>query len=170
MTRKRILKPHSERNFNRVVIGWVFTVCLIGEFSVISQLRLDSCNWCSPILTCLPWLHNLAENSKFVSQLEVVWLFCVLGSPVLLVLLFVFVDDFEQRVLQGWAVMLFVFGIVFFFILFAVASGEPSSNATAFGRLYRNSFLFFSDSGLFYFRIYSFLCVFFNSAYTRSGR
>lgn len=106
--REKLLAPKSDRTFNAIFLTWFFIGYTLGILINIYNISFSDCGICVSIATYIPSIDKMAVGSRYPEAMHYVWLYSIFSSPLLLILLFVYVREFNRRVMPDYGVMLFL--------------------------------------------------------------
>jgi len=100
----RLLTPRSEKRFNIILAVWFGLAYVLAQFITVSGLSFSDCCACEWIVRGAPAVKKGSVGSLYPEAMQYVWTYILLTLPILFVVFFVFVTDFNHRVLATWAV------------------------------------------------------------------
>ena len=111
-TREKLLTPQSAKRFDGILLGWLLTGYILGILINDSGISFSDCTICVSMSSYLPSVHKMAVGSRYSEAMHFIWLYYILSLPLVLILFFIFVREFNRRILSNWgAVLILVLGL-----------------------------------------------------------
>ena len=112
-TRERILTPQSAKRFDVILLGWLLTGYILGILVNAYDISFSDCTICTSISAYAPSIHKMAVGSRYPEAMHFIWLYYILTLPIVLTLFFIFVREFNRRVISGLGVIFLIGGGLF---------------------------------------------------------
>lgn len=136
-TRNKILASKSDKIFNGILLAWFISGYFLGNILISQNISYSDCTLCEFISLYLPSIHKASIGSYYQDATQYAWLYFLLTSPIVLIALFIFVQEFNRRVMQTWVVTFFiVVGLVGVYICFVGMSFGGEDASGRFSQLY----------------------------------
>ena len=98
--RQKLLKPKSDKRFNVIAGGWLLSGYLLALYIVDNGVLFSDCVVCTEIAAYMPQIHRMAIGSRYSEAMHYVWLYFLVTAPLILVVLFVLVTEFHDRIIR----------------------------------------------------------------------
>ncbi len=98
--RQKLLKPKSNKRFNAIAGGWLLSGYLLALYVVDNGVLFSDCVVCTEIAAYMPQIHRMAIGSRYSEAMHYVWLYFLVTAPLVLMMLFVLVTEFYDRVFK----------------------------------------------------------------------
>ena len=144
-TRERILTPQSAKRFDVILLGWLLTGYILGILINDSGISFSDCTICVSMSSYLPSVHKMAVGSRYSEAMHFIWLYYILSLPLVLILFFIFVREFNRRILSNWgAVLILVLGLSGGYVCVIGVSFGGEGGSGGYSRLYYENLLYSS--------------------------
>lgn len=140
---EKLLAPKSERKFNGIFLAWFILGYILGNLINTYGIMLSDCLICEVISAGVPSIHKMAAGSYYKETMHYVWLYFIVTSPLVLILFFIFVKNFNRRLLPNWGIIIFIIiELVGIYVCFLGVEFGGVDALGRFGKLYYHSLLY----------------------------
>ena len=142
--RQKLLKPKSNKRFNVIAGGWLLSGYLLALYVVDNGVLFSDCVICTEIAAYMPQIHRMAIGSRYSEAMHYVWLYFLITAPIVLMVLFNFVTEFHERVINKKRTIfaLFVIGFIGIYVCVIGLDHRVAGPRGGFERYYYSSLLY----------------------------